>query len=97
MLDAVAELDYVPSLMARGLSKSQTYILALVIPYTPDYLYSDPHLLELIRGIDDEARSRHYSLLLSTGGASPLDSPATVPRTADPPGCIGVVMSMGSS
>ena len=76
VLDAVAELDYVPSLMARGLSKAQTYILALVIPYTPDYLYSDPHLLELIRGIDDEARSRHYSLLLSTGGAEPTRQPA---------------------
>ncbi len=76
VLDAVAELDYVPSLMARGLSKSLTYILALVIPYTPDYLYSDPHLLELIRGIDDEARARHYSLLLSTGGAEPARQPA---------------------
>ena len=32
VLDAVAELDYVPSLMARGLSKSLTYILVLVIP-----------------------------------------------------------------
>lgn len=73
VLDAVAELDYVPSLMARGLSKAQTFILALVIPYAPDYLYSDPHLLELIRGIDDEARLRHYSLLLSTGGAAAVN------------------------
>lgn len=72
VLDAVAELEYVPSLVARGLSKAQTFILALVIPYTPDYLYSDPHLLELIRGIDDEARQRHYSLLLSTGGSMPV-------------------------
>jgi DNA-binding LacI/PurR family transcriptional regulator len=72
VLDAVDALEYVPSLVARGLSKAQTFILALVIPYTPDYLYSDPHLLELIRGIDDEARLRHYSLLLSTGGAMPV-------------------------
>jgi DNA-binding LacI/PurR family transcriptional regulator len=84
VLDAVDELEFVPSLVARGLSKAQTFILALVIPYTPDYLYSDPHLLELIRGIDDEARLRHYSLLLSTGGALPVRRPADRPAGSGP-------------
>lgn len=67
VLASIEELGYVPSLAARGLSKARTYLLALVIPYTSDYLYSDPHLLELIRGIEQETKARHYNILLSTG------------------------------
>lgn len=68
VLAAVEELRYVPNLAAQGLSKARTFILALVIPYTSDYTFSDPHLLELIRGIDAEASTRNHSLLLSTSG-----------------------------
>lgn len=67
VLASIEELGYVPSLAARGLSKARTYLLALVIPYTADYLYSDPHLLELIRGIEQETKAHHYNILLSTG------------------------------
>lgn len=67
VLASIEELGYVPSLAARGLSKARTYLLALVIPYTSDYLYSDPHLLELIRGIEQETKAHHYNILLSTG------------------------------
>lgn len=68
IMAAVEELQYVPSLAARGLSKARTFILALIIPYTSDYLYSDPHLLELMRGIEQESQAHRYSVLLSTGG-----------------------------
>jgi len=70
VLEAVEALDYVPSLAAKGLSKARTYIIGLVIPYTSDYLFSDPHLLEIIRGIERIARGRGYSLMLSTGLAA---------------------------
>ena len=86
VLDAVAELDYVPSLMARGLSKAQTYILALVIPYTPSSGASTTRPAHAIT-----------ASCFPPAVQSPLASPPTVPRTADPPGCIGVVMSMASS
>ncbi|MCS6844341.1 MAG: LacI family transcriptional regulator [Caldilineales bacterium] len=81
VLAAVAELGYVPSLAARGLTKARTYLLALVIPYTSDYLYSDPHLLELFRGIEQETRAREYQILLSTAdrkmaGAHAVESAA---------------------
>lgn len=81
VLEAVAELGYVPSLAARGLTKARTYLLTLVIPYTSDYLYSDPHLLELIRGIEQETKARGYQLLLSTAdrkmaGARAVESAA---------------------
>ena len=98
VLDAVAELDYVPSLMARGLSKAQTYILALVIPYTPDYLYSDPHLLELIRGIDDEAARATTASCFPPGGAEPVRSAFQRNcRAPGRPGCVAAVMSTAFS
>jgi DNA-binding LacI/PurR family transcriptional regulator len=69
VLVAVEELDYVPNLAARSLTKAKTYIIGLVIPYVPDYLFSDPHLLEFIRGVEQEANERDYNLLLSTARA----------------------------
>lgn len=65
----IAETGFVPSQRARGLSKQRSFILGLLIPYTPDQLFADPHLLECIRGIEDEANTRDYNLLLSTARA----------------------------
>jgi DNA-binding LacI/PurR family transcriptional regulator len=62
----IAETGYVPSQRARGLSKRRSFILGLVIPYTSDQLFTDPHLLEIMRGIEAEANRREYNLLLST-------------------------------
>lgn len=66
VLAVVERMNYVPSLAARGLTKAHTYIIGLVIPYVSDYLFSDPHLLEFIRGVEQEANARDYNLLLST-------------------------------
>lgn len=65
ILEVMEELNYTPSLAARGLTGKRTYILGLVIPYTPDYLFSDPFLLDVIRGIDFIADENDYNLLLS--------------------------------
>lgn len=69
----IAETGFVPSQRARGLSKRQSFILGLLIPYTSDQLFADPHLLEIMRGIEAEANARDYNLLLSTARA-PLDA-----------------------
>jgi DNA-binding LacI/PurR family transcriptional regulator len=61
----IAETGYVPSQRARGLSKQRSFILGLLIPYTPDQLFADPHLLECMRGIENEANIRDYNVLLS--------------------------------
>lgn len=50
VLEAIEKLHYSPSLAARGLTGSRTYVIGLVVPYDPDYLFSDPFLLEVIRG-----------------------------------------------
>lgn len=65
----IAETGFVPSQRARGLSKRRSFILGLVIPYTSDQLFADPHLLEIMRGIESEASRREYNLLLSTARA----------------------------
>ena len=65
----IAETGFVPSQRARGLSKRRSYIFGLLIPYTPDQLFADPHLLECIRGIEREANAHDYNMLLSTARA----------------------------
>ncbi len=65
----IAETGFVPSQRARGLSKRRSFILGLLIPYTSDQLFADPHLLEIMRGIEAEANTHEYNLLLSTARA----------------------------
>lgn len=63
---AAAELGYRPNLAARALSKGRTYVIGLLIPYDPDQLFADPHLLDIIRGVEAAANQRDYNVLLST-------------------------------
>jgi DNA-binding LacI/PurR family transcriptional regulator len=65
ILAAMSELNYSPSLAARGLTKNRTYVIGLVVPYDPDYLFGDPFLLEIIRGVESCTNDNDYSLLLS--------------------------------
>lgn len=74
----IADTGFIPSQRARGLSKQRSYILGLLIPYTPDQLFADPHLLECMRGIEHYANTRDYNLLLSTSRAAAEASTACV-------------------
>ncbi|NJN17343.1 MAG: LacI family transcriptional regulator [Oscillochloris sp.] len=62
----IAETGYVPSQRARWLSTRRSHILGLLIPYRSDQIFADPHLLEIMRGIESVADEHGYSLLLST-------------------------------
>lgn len=75
----IAETGFVPSQRARGLSQRRSYVLGLMVPYTSDQLFSDPHLLEIMRGIEAEANQREYNLLLSTARA-PADAASACVR-----------------
>jgi DNA-binding LacI/PurR family transcriptional regulator len=68
--DAITELGYRPSMAARSLPRRRFFIIGLIIPYTADYLFRDPHLLAQISGIDAEANAQGYNVLLSTAGNS---------------------------
>lgn len=67
---AIADLDYRPSLAARSLPGRRSYVIGFIVPYDPDYLIRDPNLLGQISGADVEASTHGYNLLLSTTGNS---------------------------
>ena len=75
----IAETGFVPSQWARLLSQRRSYILGLLIPYTSDQLFADPHLLEVMRGIESAANRYEYNLLLSTGRA-PVEAASACTR-----------------
>lgn len=67
---AIADLNYRPSLAARSLPGRRSFVIGFIVPYDPDYLIRDPHLLAQISGADAEANAHGYNLLLSTAGDS---------------------------
>lgn len=72
VLQVIDELNFRPNLAARSLPGHRTFVIGLIIPYSPDYLIRDPNLLGQISGADAEACVRGYNLLLSTTGDSNL-------------------------
>lgn len=88
---AIEALGYRPNEAARSLARGRANVIGIVVPYTADYLFSDPHLLQFIAGVDDEANKRDYSLLLSTGRArNDLSAYERVARTGFVDGVIVV-------
>lgn len=75
----IAETGFVPSQRARGLTKKRSSILGLLIPYTSEQLFHDPHLLELMRGIEAVGNEHDYNLLLSTA-REPVDAASACVR-----------------
>jgi LacI family transcriptional regulator len=68
VLAAIDELNYRPSMAATTRANPKTHIIAVAIsPYNEYLLYEgDPHLLQVIHGVDHALSIRNYSLLLST-------------------------------
>lgn len=65
VLQATAEMGYVPDATARRLQKGRTDTIGFVIP-TPGPRFSDPFFSELLAGIGNEAARHNYDLLVST-------------------------------
>ncbi len=59
VLAAIDTLGYIPNQVARNLNSRQTNTLALVLP-----TISDPFWHSIARGVEDEAESRGYNVLL---------------------------------
>ncbi len=75
VLKAVKQLNYVPSLAARGTASGRTSIIGLLCPYTPSQLLMDPHLQGNICGIEESLNEHDYALLIAT--ASRLHEPSS--------------------
>lgn len=91
VLEAVRVLEYAPSLAARGLTGNRTYVLGLVIPYDPDHLFSDPFLLQVIRGVESVANDNDYTVLISMAKQSdPRSAYTRLARTGYVDGAVTV-------
>ena len=64
--DAIAEMGYAPSAVARALKTSETHILGVVVPNI-----TNPFFAELTRGIEDACERRQYSVFLCNGDDDP--------------------------
>jgi DNA-binding LacI/PurR family transcriptional regulator len=64
--NAMEELQYHPSMIARALKKNQTYSIGLLVPDITNSFYA-----ELMRAIEDEALSRNYFVLVCSTDNSP--------------------------
>jgi len=63
--DAMEQLHYVPNALARGLARSSTGNLGLILPNSSDNLFMNPFFIEAMRGIGVEAQSRGYNIMFS--------------------------------
>jgi LacI family transcriptional regulator len=57
--EAIAELGYVPSRVARGLIRQKTHTLALIVPDV-----ANPFFTLIVRGAEDVARRADYRIIL---------------------------------
>src|SRR5205809_8105483 len=57
--EAISELGYVPSRLARGLSRQRTGTLALIVPDV-----ANPYFTLIVRGSEDAARRAGYRVSL---------------------------------
>lgn len=59
VLQAIDELDYVPSPTARRLSIGKTHTIGIVVPF-----FSSPSVIERLRGIERTLSRTHYDLIV---------------------------------
>ncbi len=76
VLTAIKQLNYVPSLAARGIASGRTSIIGLVSPYTPLQLLHDPHLQANICGIEEILNEHDYALLIATANREHESAPS---------------------
>ena len=66
VLKRVAELDYRPNMLARGLASGKTFIVGLVVP---DLLH--PFFAEFAKSLNSVLRQNNYGLILSSSEEDP--------------------------
>lgn len=66
VMQVAKKMGYAPSLAARSLTGGRTGIIGLLVPYSPAQLFSDPHLMRNMLGIEEALNERDYNLLLVT-------------------------------
>lgn len=61
--EVIKKLNYIPNIVARGLAKNKTRILAVVLPDGAEELFSNPFFVQAMRGISIYAQKENYYIL----------------------------------
>lgn len=60
----IAEYDYHPNVFAKAISHRKSNTIGLLIPYSANYVFSNPFYYEVIRGISLETNNNGYYVLM---------------------------------
>lgn len=69
ILTIAQELGYVPDPMARGLARKKTQCIGILLPQSIAFIFQNPYITELLRGIGEECEKEKFSILV----LSPLE------------------------
>lgn len=61
--EAIKKLNYTPNVIARGLAKSRTRILAVVLPEGADKFFSNPFYTQAMKGISLCSQEENYFIM----------------------------------
>ena len=62
--DVIDQVDYRPSFLAKAVKLNRSQTVGVVIPYSSDYILSNPYYSEILRGIFFEAENHGFYVLL---------------------------------
>lgn len=64
VIEVIKKCDYIPNVFAKAISQKESRILALLIPYEVDYIFSNSFYEEVLRGVSTEVNTNGYYLLI---------------------------------
>lgn len=62
--DVIRELNYYPNASAQSFAKGSTKMVAVLTNLGPNTAFQNPHLFEIISGLEQKLRSKGYQLIL---------------------------------
>jgi len=64
IMSIIAEHDFQPNSFAKAISLNKSNNIGLIIPYSAEYIFSNPFYVEVLRGVSTEVDKSGYYLLL---------------------------------
>jgi LacI family transcriptional regulator len=90
VVEAVRQLDYHPDATARRMVRGRTNIIGFVLRQTPDQVFADQFLPEVLHGLSKAAAAQGYHILIEP---APPDDPSSYLRLIRERHVDGVVLS----
>ena len=64
VLQVIEELDYHPSVNAQNFARGSTRTVVFLADLSPNTAFENPHMFEILSGLEGSLRKRGYSLAL---------------------------------